>query len=151
MLFYPHNFPGAAKMGNILLWLQERVKLWTKPATSVLIIGILSDLTRSHTDLVVENALLRQQLIVLNRQVKRPQLTNLNDFAWFFYPTLRRSGNKPYISFNRILCCAGIASCFNSIGGRNRRASQRFLPKRSCLIQEDGERESVMGSRADTW
>ena len=54
-------------MGKILHWLQERVKHWTKPATSVLIIGILSDLTRSRTDLVVENALLRQQLIVLNR------------------------------------------------------------------------------------
>ncbi|MCX6056619.1 MAG: hypothetical protein NTW69_00470 [Chloroflexi bacterium] len=65
-------------MGKILDWLQERVKLWTKPATSVLIIGALSDLTRSHADLVVENALLRQQLIVLNRQVKRPQLTNLD-------------------------------------------------------------------------
>ena len=53
-------------MGNILDWLQERVKHWTKQATSVLIIGTLSDLTRSRTDLVVENAFLRQQLIVLN-------------------------------------------------------------------------------------
>ena len=33
-------------------------------------------MTRSQTDLLVENAILRQQLIVLNRQVKRPQLTN---------------------------------------------------------------------------
>ena len=59
-------------MDKILLWLQERVKRWIKPATSVLIIGTLSDLTRSRTDLVIENALLRQQLIVLNRQIKRP-------------------------------------------------------------------------------
>jgi len=57
-------------MGKILDWLQERIKHWIKPATSVLIIGALSDLTRSRTDLVVENALLRQQLIVLNRQVQ---------------------------------------------------------------------------------
>ncbi|HSG43245.1 MAG TPA: integrase core domain-containing protein [Anaerolineales bacterium] len=71
-------------MGNILDWLQERVKHWTKPATSVLIIGTLSDLTRSRTDLVVENALLRQQLIVLNRQVKRPQLTNTERFRLVF-------------------------------------------------------------------
>jgi putative transposase len=63
-------------MGKFLLWLQECIKRWTKPATSILIIGILSDLARNRTDLVVENALLRQQLIVLNRQVKRPQLTN---------------------------------------------------------------------------
>jgi hypothetical protein len=34
-----------------------------KPAVSVLIIGTLLDLTRNRTDLVIENALLRQQLI----------------------------------------------------------------------------------------
>ena len=33
------------------------------------------DLTRSKTQLVLENVLLRQQLIVLQRQVKRPALT----------------------------------------------------------------------------
>jgi hypothetical protein len=32
--------------------------------------------TRSRADLIAENATLRQQLIVLNRQIKRPQLTN---------------------------------------------------------------------------
>jgi len=53
-------------MGNILLWLQEHLKHWTKPASSVLVLGTLLDLTRKRTDLVVENALLRQQLIVLN-------------------------------------------------------------------------------------
>jgi hypothetical protein len=67
-------------MGKILLWFQERIKLWIKPATSVLIIDLLSDMTRSHADLVVENALLRQQLIVLNRQIKRPQMTNPDRF-----------------------------------------------------------------------
>jgi hypothetical protein len=68
-------------MGKILDRLQECVKRWTKPATSVLIIGALSDLTRSRTDLVVENALLREQLIVLKRQIKRPELTNLVLFS----------------------------------------------------------------------
>jgi putative transposase len=71
-------------MDKILLWLQERIKLWIKPVTSVLIIDLLSDLTRSQTDLVVENALLRQQLIVLNRQIKRPQLTNFDRFYLMF-------------------------------------------------------------------
>jgi hypothetical protein len=45
-----------------------------------LISGVLSDLTRSRSDLIVENALLRQQLIVLNRQVKRPLLTQHDRF-----------------------------------------------------------------------
>ncbi len=37
--------------------------------------GALLDLCRSKPQLIVENALLRQQLIVLRRQVNRPQLT----------------------------------------------------------------------------
>ena len=71
-------------VSKFLGWLKERIKYWTKPASSVLIIGILSDLTRSHTELVVENALLRQQLIVLKRQIKRPQLTNPDRFRLVF-------------------------------------------------------------------
>ena len=63
-------------MDKLLVWLQERIKLWTKPVTSSLAVGIHSDLARSRADLVVENALLRQQLIILKRQVKRPKLTN---------------------------------------------------------------------------
>ena len=70
-------------MGKILLRLQEHLKRWIKPATSVLI-SALSDLTRSRTDLVIENALLRQQLIVLNRQIKRPRLTNPDRFRLVF-------------------------------------------------------------------
>jgi len=67
-------------MGKILHWLQERIKHWTKPAALPLILGPLSDLTRSCTDLVIENAMLRQQLIVLNRQIKRPQRTKPDHF-----------------------------------------------------------------------
>jgi len=67
-------------MGKILPWLQKRIKHWIKPATPALITDILSDLTRRRTDLVVENALLRQQLIVLNRQIKRPQITEPDRF-----------------------------------------------------------------------
>jgi putative transposase len=38
-------------------------------------VGSLSDPRRSRKDLIIENTMLRQQLIVLNRQVKRRQLT----------------------------------------------------------------------------
>ena len=71
-------------MGKFLPWLQRCIQHWTKPATPMLISGFLSDLPRSRTDLLVENALLRQQLIVLNRQVKRPALTNSDRFRLVF-------------------------------------------------------------------
>jgi putative transposase len=54
---------------------KQHVKQWSKPAIASIAVGSLSDLKRSRRDLIIENAMLRQQLIVLNRQVKRPQLT----------------------------------------------------------------------------
>lgn len=48
---------------------------WTKPDISSLLLGTLTDLSRSKSELVAENALLRQQLIILRRQVKRPACT----------------------------------------------------------------------------
>jgi len=53
---------------------KQHLKQWSKPAIASIAVGSLSDLRRSRRDLVIENAMLRQQLIVLNRQVKRPQL-----------------------------------------------------------------------------
>src|SRR5262249_24020012 len=52
--------------------LQEHVLRWIKPPTTSLALGTLTDLTRSKTELLAENALLRKQLVILHRQVKRP-------------------------------------------------------------------------------
>ena len=46
-----------------------------KTRNSGLDLCLFTDLARSRTDLILENALLRHQIIVLNRQIKRPQLT----------------------------------------------------------------------------
>lgn len=60
-------------------WLSSRTrhsfKRRTRPHTLSLTVGALTDVTRTRSDLIAENALLRQQLIVLRRQVKRPKLT----------------------------------------------------------------------------
>jgi len=48
---------------------------FTKPAASGQVMGSLADFARSKSELLAENALLRQQLIVLRRSVKRPKLT----------------------------------------------------------------------------
>ncbi|MBK8903643.1 MAG: hypothetical protein IPM53_20845 [Anaerolineaceae bacterium] len=60
---------------NLLNRVKESLKTWTKPATAALAVGAIQDLTRAKSDLVVENAILRQQLIVLKRSVKRPKFT----------------------------------------------------------------------------
>jgi hypothetical protein len=60
---------------------QQKIKQWAKPATLSLISGVISDLPRSRSDLIVENALLRQQLIVLHRQVTRPMFNQHDRFC----------------------------------------------------------------------
>jgi putative transposase len=55
--------------------LQERLRSWTAPPSTSHTLAGLRDLTRSKRQLVLENALLRQQLLVLNRSAKRPRLT----------------------------------------------------------------------------
>jgi len=52
-----------------------RLARWTKPLTSSLPLQTLSDLGRSKSELIAENALLRKPLIILKRQVKRPLST----------------------------------------------------------------------------
>ena len=55
--------------------LSAHLTRWTKPLTSSLPLQTLADLGRSKSELVAENTLLRQQLIILKRQVKRPACT----------------------------------------------------------------------------
>jgi hypothetical protein len=47
----------------------------TKPARPNLVTGTLADLARRRAELLAENALLRQELIVLRRNTKTPRLT----------------------------------------------------------------------------
>ena len=55
--------------------LRRRLLAATKPAAPTPAAGTLADLVRSRPELVAENALLRQQLLVLRRSVKRPRCT----------------------------------------------------------------------------
>jgi len=55
--------------------LSARFTRWTKPLLTSLPLATLTDLGRSKSELIAENALLRQQLIILRRQVKRPACT----------------------------------------------------------------------------
>ena len=58
--------------------LRTRVSRWTRPHPVALAAGLAADLTRSRGDLLLENALLRQQVLVLSRTGKRVALTPLD-------------------------------------------------------------------------
>jgi len=53
----------------------RRLAATTTPVAAPLVSGTLADLVRSKPALIAENALLRQQIIILRRSVKRPRCT----------------------------------------------------------------------------
>ncbi len=61
---------------SIFNHVKNTVKQWTKPTTATLAVSTVQDFSRSKSDLVVENAILRQQLIVLKRSGKRLKFTS---------------------------------------------------------------------------
>jgi hypothetical protein len=62
---------------QFLLHLIDRIEQWAResarPVTGLLA-GALTDRTRSRRELIAENQLLRQQLIQVRRQIRKPQL-----------------------------------------------------------------------------
>jgi putative transposase len=72
-------------MPNLLHSLVSRLEIFflhlTQPTLHSIPLSTLTDLTRSRFQLIAENALLRQQLIILERQVKKPRFTQ-SDRLW---------------------------------------------------------------------
>jgi hypothetical protein len=53
----------------------KRLRSWTRPVNPIgMASGAVVDVTRSRAELIAVNTLLRQQFIVLQRQVERPKL-----------------------------------------------------------------------------
>ncbi len=98
--------PRVTRLGRRLAQaLERRLLAATKPGAPLLVAGALADLARGKPALIAENALLRQQLIVLNRQVARPRLT-------------RRDRIVLVLLASRTRCCAGIGRASVSSGAR---------------------------------
>jgi hypothetical protein len=69
-------FRRCAQLGRaVTRALQHRLAVATQPAEQGVMIGALADLVRGRPALVAENALLRQQLLILRRSAKRPRCT----------------------------------------------------------------------------
>ena len=63
-------------VAGLIITLVRAVRRLLRPARSAakLIVGAAGDLTLTRSELIAENALLRQQIIVLRRSIERPRL-----------------------------------------------------------------------------
>ncbi len=87
-----------------------RLLRWTKPATRTPVHGAMANIAMSKAALVAENALLRQQLIVLQRQVTQPPAHPASVWRWRPWHAWRMAGEPRCSSSNRTPCCGGIAT-----------------------------------------
>jgi putative transposase len=133
-------------ISKILLWLQDCIKPWTKPAIFTLTSGLLSDISRSRLDLMVENAMLRQQWIVLNRQIKRPQLTNPDRFRLVILSHFTKFWNQclPIVQPDTLL--RWHRELFRIYWRRKSPDEPRVSPETISLIQKMARENSLWGA-----
>jgi putative transposase len=77
--------------------LHYRYLAWIKPDNTSLLLGTLTDLSRSKPELVAENAFLRQQLIILRRQGKRPACTKADRMLLVLLARILRSWKQALV------------------------------------------------------
>ncbi len=66
MLAAIFNF-GKAIARKGVQWLNQKLQQWSRPTDGHAVMETVTDLLRPKSELVLENALLRQQVIVLKR------------------------------------------------------------------------------------
>ena len=113
--------------------LHRRFVDWTKPSNTSLILGTMTDLARSKSELVVENAFLRQQLIILRRQVKRPTCSKTDRLILILLARASRAWKHAHITCptrdTAALASPGMRACSGSISPEQHLPNQRYPQK----------------------
>jgi hypothetical protein len=88
---FPVLIPISRRIALFFYALHDGIVRWMKPHSAPLLLGTIADLAKGKSELLVENALLRQQLIILHRQVKRPACKKTDRFLLLFLARLIRT------------------------------------------------------------
>jgi hypothetical protein len=129
--------------------LTSRFARWTKPLRTSLPLSTLTDLSRSKSELIAENALLRHQLIVLRRQVKRPTFSRTDRILLVLLARLVRTWQQTHIT-RATRHSAQVASGALSSGleaqVKNCFSYTEGHPRNHRVDQANGEGKSALGS-----
>jgi hypothetical protein len=130
----------------VLIFLRQRLALcfhalhdgiirWLKPHSTSLLLGTIADLARGKSELLIENALLRQQLIILRRQVKRPACRKADRFLLVFLARMIRTWRQALFIVQpetlRRVASGAFPLVHRSTGQRRIRDSRNSLQRQS--------------------
>ena len=128
--------------------LSSRFARWTKPLMTSLPLCTLTDLGRSNPELIAENALLRQQLIILKRQVKRPVVTRADCVFFVLLARLVRTWQQALVIVQpdtRLAVASGALSLLLEAHIKDSCSQAEDCCGNHCLDPADGQRESALG------
>jgi hypothetical protein len=132
--------------------LQHRFVDWTKQSTTSLVLGTLTDLPRSKSELVAENALLRKPLIVLRRQVKRPACAQTDRMLLVLLARMVRIWKQALFivqpETDLALASSGIQTVLE-IQVQSGCSQTKDSRRNRDVDQGDGEGQSTLGSGTD--
>ena len=128
--------------------LSSRLTHWTKPLVTSLPLATLTDLGRSKSELVAENALLRQQLIMLKRQVKRPPVSSADRILLVLLARLVRNWQQALVIVQpdtRLALASGALSPVLETQVQGRFTQAQGCRRNDCLDPRDGDEQSALG------
>src|SRR5437868_8595892 len=134
---------------NCLDALSSRLTRWTKPLMSSFLLGTLADLRRSNSELIAENALLRQQLIILQRQVKRPACTKMERVLLVLLARLVRTWQQALFIVQPETLLRWHRELFRLVWKRRSKAAShqpKVAPETVALIREMAVKNRLWGA-----
>jgi putative transposase len=134
--------------------LASRLTRWTKPLETSLPLATLTDLGRSKSELIAEIVLLRHQLTILQRQVKRPSITRTDRVLLVLFARFVRTWKQALIIVQPETLLRWHRELFRWYWKRKSKAASRkpkVAAETIALPQADGEGQSAVGCRAYSW
>jgi putative transposase len=122
---------------------------WMKPRSTSLLLGTIADLARGKSELLVENALLRQQLIILRRQVKRPACKKTDRILLVLLARMLRTWKQALFMVQPETLLRWHRELFHLFWKRTSRADARqpkLSPETIVLIKEMASKNRLWGA-----
>jgi hypothetical protein len=136
---FPDFFHRTASITRRAVQARRRHRVAVSKQTVVpLVAGALVDLLRTEPALVLENALLRQQRIILQRELNGRATPSLTARSWRCWPAASERGTIVSASCSLIPSCAGIKSCSVASGAESHTPAHQppLAPETIALIRE---------------
>jgi hypothetical protein len=146
---FPVLIPTKQRLALRFHALYDGIVRGMKPRSTSLLLGTIADLARGKSQLLVENALLRQQLIILRRQVKQPTCKKIDRFLLLLLARMLRTWKQALFIVQPDTLLRWHRELFRLFWKRKSKADSRqpkLSPETIALIKEMTSKNRLWGA-----